>query len=357
MRKTIKQIVVGANLFFVFLITLSYLAQIIKPLHLAFLQIVGLGHLYLLIVNLGFVTFWLIKGSRWAFLSLFFILIGFDNLQSTFQFNFAETQENSIKLLSYNVRAFDRYNWSNTNHAKQKMFDFIQDEQPQIICYQEFFSRQKDGLSTFDTLLLLQKAKNHHLAYYKVPKKLNLTGVAIFSTFPIVKKGKIEYNGNIFSIFTDLKINNDTLRVYNCHLQSVHFGEDNYNFIDSIEEADQKKVYKGVKNIYGKLISAYEKRLAQAQLLKEHTNSCPHQIILTGDFNDGSNSYVYNFLKENLFDTFEDKAKGFGFSYVRGILKFRIDFIFRSQNIYSLNFETRKYNYSDHYPLIYQFSL
>jgi len=355
MRRILKKIVVSINIFFIFMLSLTYLAQIVKPTFLAFLQVLSLSYFYLLLINIGFVIFWIVKKSKWAFLSLGFIALGYDNLQSTFQINFAEEGENTIKLISYNVRAFDRYDWTKQKNSKQKIFEFIQAEQPDIVCYQEFFSKDKAGYSTFDTLLLIQKAKNHHLAYYKLPKELNLSGVAIFSVYPIVSKGVLELDEHIFSIFVDLKIENDTIRVYNNHLQSVHFGEDNYNFIDNIENAEQEEMVPGIKNIYKKLVVAYEKRLEQSNLLTEHINECKHPKIICGDFNDGSNSYTYDRIKGNLLDAFEEKGFGFGFSYVRGILKFRIDFIFHSHSIQTLDFSTKRQNYSDHYPLIFKF--
>lgn len=355
MRKLIKKIVVSVNIFFVFMLILTYLAQIIKPTFLAFLQVLSLSYFYLLLINIGFVVFWIVKRSKWALLSLGFIALGYDNLQSIFQINLADEGENSIKLISYNVRAFDRYDWNELTNSKQKIFEFIQEEQPDIICYQEFFSKDKSGFSTFDTLLVLQKAKNHHLAYYKLPKVLNLSGVAIFSVYPIVNKGVLEFDNHIFSIFVDLKIKNDTVRIYNNHLQSVHFGEDNYKFIDNIENAQQEEMMPGIKNIYKKLVSAYEKRLEQSNLLSTHIEQCNYPKIVCGDFNDGTNSYTYDRIKGNLLDAFEEKGLGFGFSYVRGILKFRIDFVLHSPTIQALNFRTKRKNYSDHYPLIFEF--
>lgn len=357
LRKLIKNIVVGINLFAVLLLCLAYLARVVDPEMIAFLQIFGLGYFYSLILNIGFVVFWIVKRSKWLLLSLVFIFLGWVNLQSTFQINFSAQAEESIKLLSYNVRAFDRFDWTKQKDAKQKIFNYIEKEQADIICYQEFFSKEKKGLSTFDTLLILQKAKKHHLAYYKRPNKLNLSGVATFSVYPILNKGKIEYDGNVISIFTDLKIKNDTIRVYNNHLQSIHFGVDNYSFIDNIEEADEDKVVDGIADIYRKLIKGYGKRAAEAKTLKQHMNKCKYPLIICGDFNDSATSYAYNKIRGELNDAFEEVGSGFDFSYVRGILNFRIDFILHSPAIIPLNFESKSLNYSDHYPVKFEFYL
>lgn len=357
MRKLIKNIVISINTLAVLLLILAYLAKIIDSETIAFLQVFGLGYFYSLIFNIGFVVFWIVKRSKWFLFSLVFIFLGWENLQSTFQFNFATEAEDKIKIISYNVRAFDRFDWTKQKNSKQKIFNYIKKEQAEIICYQEFFSKNKKGLSTFDTLLILQKAKNHHLAYYKQANKLNLSGVATFSVFPIVNKGKIEYDGNVISIFTDLKIKNDTIRVYNNHLQSIHFGAENYSFIDNIEDADEEIVLDGVKSIYKKLITGYGKRAAEAKTLKEHISKCTYPVIACGDFNDSPTSYAYHKIKGNLSDAFEEKGRGFDFSYVRGIFNFRIDFILHSPSISPLNFETESLNYSDHYPLKFEFIL
>lgn len=355
MRKLIKSIVVTTNLLAGLLLVPAYLARLISPQYIEFIHVFALGYFYSLVLNILFIVFWIVKKSKWAFLSTALILIGWINLQLSFQYNISRESDKAIKLLSYNVRAFDRFDWTGQKGSKKNIIDFVTKEQPEIICYQEFFSKSKKGLSTFDTLLLLQKAKNHHLAYYKQAGKLNLSGVATFSVYPIVNKGKLELEESIVAIFSDMRVNNDTLRVYNTHLQSVHFGYDNYTFIDNIKDADEDKMMTGMKNIYKKLLKGYSKRAKQAEFLQKHIKKCKYRKIVCGDFNDASTSYTYRNIRGNLNDAFVSAGKGFGFSYVRGLLNFRIDFIFYSSGIVPLRFKTEHLKYSDHYPLLFEF--
>jgi hypothetical protein len=49
------------------------------------------------------------------------------------------------------------------------------------------------------------------------------------------QSGKIEFvNSSNISIYCDIAINNDTVRVLNNHLQSIQFTQENINFIDSL---------------------------------------------------------------------------------------------------------------------------
>src|SRR5690606_25860510 len=61
-------------------------------------------------------------------------------------------------------------------------------------------------------------------------------GLAIFSKYPIVNKGSIKFGAltQNHGMFADLKMGEDTVRVYNFHLQSM-----------SIEEKDIVESYSG----------------------------------------------------------------------------------------------------------------
>jgi hypothetical protein len=68
---------------------------------------------------------------------------------------------------------------------------------------------------------------------YSLRKKQNW-GIATFSRFPILKKGTVELENskNNTCIFTDISVpGNDTFRVYNMHLQSIHLLKEDYKFV------------------------------------------------------------------------------------------------------------------------------
>ena len=357
MRKIVKKLFIIFNLIAVILLLLSYLSGVVSPKHFTIIQFFSLAYFLILIINIAFVFFWSVFKSKWLLLSLLIILLGWKQLKSAFQINFHSESEKKIKLISYNVRAFDRFDWTKKNGSKEKIFRFIQNEQPDIICYQEFFSKDRKGLSTFDTLLILQKAKEHHLAYYKQEGRVNLSGVATFSTYPIVNRGELEYDDIIFSIYTDLQIGDDTIRLFNSHLQSIHFAKNNYDFLENLTDTEQTEFISGLKSIYQKINKGFKKRAVQASRIRKEIDTSPYPVIVCGDFNDTPFSFSYNEIRGELFDAFEQAGNGFGFSYEKGIMNYRIDFVLFSNKIIPLSFSVEDLKYSDHYPVKFIFSL
>ena len=64
--------------------------------------------------------------------------------------------------------------------------------------------------------------------YSFVSRGVNEFGIATFSRYPIVDKGRIDFpnSKNNLCIYTDLQIGKDVVRVYNAHFESLHFSAD-----------------------------------------------------------------------------------------------------------------------------------
>lgn len=335
---------------------LSYINVYISSEVIGFLAIISLAYPYILLVNLLFSIFWIIRKKRYFLYSLIAIAIGWQHLNNFIricpQEKESKEESQNVKILSYNVRLFDLYNWTKDKYTKNKIFDFILYENPDIICFQEFYSKKTDSLPLVNRLVRMQRAKNVHFEYYHKNKVKYNYGIATFSIYPIVNKGIIRYpNSNNFSIFTDLKIKKDTIRVFNNHLESIHFGYQTYNFIDSIDYKNRDQKLKGIKDIAKKLNSAFEKRAIQAEILAKHIKKSPYPVVVCGDFNDTPLSYSYRLIRENLEDAFVNSGFGIGNTYVHSLSTFRIDYILHSPQIKSYQFETPQVKLSDHYPI------
>jgi exonuclease III len=46
-------------------------------------------------------------------------------------------------MMTYNVHSFKLYGEDNTESVKEKMLQVVKDQNPDIICFQEFFTRYK----------------------------------------------------------------------------------------------------------------------------------------------------------------------------------------------------------------------
>lgn len=353
----IKKIIFILNIFFSVSLLLSYLAACVNPSLFYLLAFFGLAYPFFLVINIIFVLFWLLTWKRQIFVSLASILIGWSHLGKFIEVNPDQNNNGSgqkIKIMSFNVRVFDLYNWTGNTKTRNKIFDLLKDESADIICFQEFFySEKKNYFNTLDTLLQIQEAKNFHTEFTKTVLDTHRFGIATFSKFPILNRGKVEFAtiGNNLCIYSDIKINEDTIRVYNAHLASLHFARSDYKFLDEIAQVETGEQMKGIRQILKRIKEAFIKRASQADAISKHISESPYRVILCGDFNDTPHSYAYSTISGNLKDAFTESGNGIGATYIGRISPFRIDYILHSQSLFSSGFETIPEELSDHYPI------
>lgn len=335
---------------------LSYLSVYINPERFWFLALVGLAYPMLLIINLLFLIYWTIRWKRLFLIPFIAVLFGVNHLTNYIQLPFGrniETNTPSIKVLSYNVNLFRLYAWSKETPTFDKIFSFAKEKDINIVCFQEFFIRNgKLNEKTASSLLNM----NSHVVLIRM-NKLSGYGIATYSSFPIIDRGEIKFeNTSNACIYSDLKVKEDTIRVYNCHLQSLRLKERNLNFLISQDNKDESNAFDEVKDISFKFRDALIKRAQQVNLITEHIKKCKYPVILCGDFNDAPFSYTYHELTRDLTDTFKEAGRGLANTYVR-FFPYRIDYILHSTSIKAINFASPRVDYSDHYPVIGSFAL
>jgi len=207
---------------------MAYLASYLNPKLYFATALSGLFYPYVLIINVLFIVLWLFRVRKYCFLSLIAILIGFNSFQRFYQFNGKNApSENAdlVKILSYNVQIFGLYN---NDNQQDTIIHFLKEEMPDIVCLQEYC---QDNPQTTKRIKEAVKATDYHL-YTPLSRGKYQFGMAIFSKFPIVNRGTISFENakTNHAMFVDLKINNDTIRVYNVHFQSFYFSAEDYLF-------------------------------------------------------------------------------------------------------------------------------
>jgi len=332
----------------------------------------GLGFVYILVINAVFVLLWLPLKYPYALISLSLILLNVGNIDKHFQLKETEKPSkciNCIKVMSYNVKLFGLYD-TEDRKLRQKnkniILQYINEEQPTIVCFQEYFYDKSGKLNfnTTDTLLsiLKLKDKNFHFEYFTASRDDFYYGFATFSKNKIIGKGIVEMpDSTVIATYIEFKHKNDTIRVYNCHLASVHFENEDYEIGKQlkINPINDPKWQKKVDVLYEKLKLAFEVRKEQAKVLKQHLKKCPHYVILCGDLNDSPASFTYNKIAGNLKDSFRESGKGMGRSYLGEIFpNFRIDYILHNKAYKSFGHTVgTDITISDHYPIYTWISL
>ncbi len=349
------------NLLAVLMLLLVYISVYINPAHFSLIAFAGLGYPLILLTNLLFVILWIFIRIKFSLLSLVFILLGWNHMGRLVQLNQKEEiDKNSkpVKILSYNIQNFVRQNISNTKYITKfdnqaKIAKFINDQKADIICLQEILYDRGDLQKFANEFGKKNKTPNFYYRNYFRTKKQILDGIAIFTRFPVINKGFLEYADKTIGIFNDIVIASDTFRLYNLHLASIHFKKEEYDFISDLpNQQDQEVIKKNSLQVISKLRSAFINRGHQVKIVKRHIKDSPYPVIICGDFNDTPSSYAYREITAGLTDAFVESGSGFGVTYAgESFPSFRIDYIFHDVVFESRRFTRHKISLSDHYPI------
>lgn len=311
------------------------------------------------VLNLVIFTWLVFRGKLLLIVPLIALAITWQNWSNTFQIKGNTTSDTAtldmpVKIMSYNTRMFDYYKHSGLPGAPGKIFDFINSKEPDIICFQEYFtSHRRDGYSPRAIAAKLRNYNYRQVEYLRRQPGGTGYGMATFSKHPIINGGTIQFENSLnLVIYSDININGTVVRVYNVHLESIGFQEDDLNLLDSLDLTISERDRAGLRNIGQKLMRAIGPRAEQAKILAKHVQKSPYPVIIAGDFNDTPISYVYRISRGSLKDAFRESGSGFGGTYNGRLPSFRIDYLFHSPEFDSYNFKVLPLLFSDHFPIM-----
>jgi len=271
-----------------------------------------------------------------------------------------KTEKNSLKVLSYNVRVFNLYQYLKSPAEKEHsdaMVQWLTKQEVDVIAIQEYYENESSQVFN-----LTERMKKHGFAYAHVVARRKvkegvLMGLATFSKYPIIHKKEIlfENNKSNKAAHVVIKKGDDVFNVFNCHLESMNIDAEKVFETDAhYEQVKQEKV-----RLLKKLKRGFISRAAQAEVVLEEALKQKSNTIICGDFNDIPYSYTYTCFKAEYENAFEKAGVGLGFSYNHTALFFlRIDHQFFSKDLDIKSFETlRNVKYSDHFPLVAEYQL
>ncbi len=335
--KFFEKIVFFFNSVAAFILLLSYILPFLPPKTFSALSVLGLGVPFLIILNVVFLLYWLVKIKKQLLLSLLVLALGYISFGSLYKFSESKAVESpdNISIMNYNVRLFNLYDWIPEKDIETKLVNFIKEESPDILSLQEYHPHANIDLSFFN------------YKYEKLSGNKTKYGQAIFSKYPIVGSGSVAFpNTSNNAIYADVVKGKDTIRVYNIHLQSLRIDPKE----QSLTKEDSEKLFNGV----GK---TFKEQQLQTELFLKHKKECSYKMVICGDFNNTAFSYVYKAIREDLNDTFKVAGNGFGRTYDLKFFPLRIDFILTDETFNINSFKTYDVKYSDHYPVMAKVSL
>ncbi len=238
--------------------------------------------------------------------------------------------EEDLTILSYNVRGFNKSKELPSNTVFKDIKKLIEVEAPDILCIQEVHYRRQNEFPEYP---------------YRYLDYIYMSGrniMAIFSKYPILEADLLCFpDTSSLGAYADILKDNDTIRIYNLHLQSLGITPGR----GVIRKSSSEK-------LYGQLAYSFAKQEEQAKMFLEHSADVPHPIVVCGDFNSTQFSRTYDLIKGDKKDTFIEMGKGFGRTYIFHGLPVRIDFILADPEFEVISHKNFNERYSDHYPVL-----
>ena len=322
----------------------SYTAPYTDPNVFAPSSLLGLAYHYLLIANLLLFLYWLFRRKKMAIVVLVVIGAGYPFLRTYYGLNAreVETEAHDLSVLSYNVRQMSLYRDSEGNGAAEGISRYLEHFDGDIAFLQEFPAGEKE----------LRDLPSYRDSY-------RYRDVAILSRHPLRNEGHLSFPKGYSAacIYADVVLPTDTLRLYCVHLESYRLGRNEIKIYKDLKEGNSEDISEGVHTLLRRLVVANKNRAKEATLIKRHMETSPYPIILCGDFNDTPLSYTYHVLRDEMKDSFIEKGRGLGNTYIGEFPSFRIDYILHSPELETAAYARDTILYSDHYAIQSQIRL
>ena len=337
------------------LLMLAYAAPRVDPHDSLWFAYLGLAAPFLYLANLVLMLYWTVRWQKVALLSLAVFVLGLGHVGKYFRPQWSKQyeqprQDGTLRILSYNVGGF----WGNVpgkpESRMHEIASYMNEEKPDIICFQEFEATFVNKRTEIDSLLEDWKYKSVFYTH-----RLNDEGgwgLAVYSKYPIVAKDHMTFPESHNSVmWVDIAIRKDTIRVFNNHLQTTQINEQDREFLRSEPLLDTSRNDKA-KGIARKLKRNFIKRAEQVDSVSLLIHDGTPWVIVCGDFNDTPMSYTYRKMRGDFVDAFKKKGHGAVFTYRRLLGVLRIDYLFHSDDFETVGYRSEQPEWSDHNPVI-----
>lgn len=333
----------------------AFASRYIEPSSFMPIAYLGLGFPLILLFYLIWVAVLLVFKAWKHLLVLSPTLICLPIIWDTFPLNFispnVDPNAPTFKLLTYNVGAF-KYK----QEAATGIAELIQQEDFDVVCMQEYIIFRAEENEMFSKIL-----KNYPYSTVGDMSVDSHNRVVTLSKHKIIRSGIASKGRGINkAIYSDVVIGKDTIRVINAHLASNHISVSDKQEIDSFSHGlNVDNVKDKINTLDRKVSFNYVVREQMAKDIDSVIANTKLKVIVCGDFNDVPVSYVYHKIKGDKMSVANEKLGcGYNYTFRESPFFFCLDHVLYQTDAFDcLEYETRKLLYSDHYPIISQFSI
>ena len=361
LRLFTKRFFIYSNVIVALAFLLACLVPYLNPANWWFISVLGLAFPFLLLFVILFLLGWLmILRPKPALISFISLLIGYKSISVFIAFHQprsfnAVKAPGSIRVATWNVARFIELRRNNNagSETRLKMLDQINEQNADVLCLQEFHTCTNPEF--YDNIAAVQALgyPYYHFSFDADGDRHYYSSI-IFSRFPIIDSGRVRFPRPSLPevlLHADLLVNNDTIRVFTTHLQSLQFNRHDYERIEKIKSVEDSLLANS-KGILSKLKKGITYRSIQADIVHEVLGNSPHPYLICADLNDVPNSYTYFTVRGNLQDAFLKKGTGVGRSFTSLSPTLRIDYILANNQLDILQFKRVTRKYSDHFMLV-----
>lgn len=330
------------------LLILSYSAMFVNPSKAWYFSILGLLFIPFFLLNLIILIWAICKRSNTFIIPLVVLLPSLLLIGRYFRFSSGGSEKGgeSIKVMTYNVGRFTLGKGYDYSSSLDSISKFVQKSGADVVCLQEFNPVRTDSMPK----LLSEYFPEYFSCYFINVNAGGNSGNITLSKFPIENRGHFDFEqSSNLAIYSDILIGNRKIRIYNCHFQSYSISLASFarNWRDSSVRRETEY----------KMKTSIIKRPRQVEQVLADIENCPVEPIVAGDFNDTPMSYTYHRLHKGRKDAFVEAGSGFGATYSFLWPLIRIDYILFPSEFSGISYSCPHLHYSDHFPVISEFSL
>lgn len=337
-------------------LVLTYVAPYINPASVWIFSILGLAAPATYLAAVLLTLYWIVRW-RWGRAGLMLLLVcaGFFKVTLFYKpqvrriyVESAPAERGAVKFLTYNVRSF--YNDAGGSSA-DSVLQYVNRVNADIVCLQEFNPS-------------LAEASDAYAAFLQTyPYRAGGSGshprtapIVIFSRYPLVRWGTTKeepLSEDISaSIWADLRLGDDTVRIFNNHLHSTAIKAEDNEFITQHRYLSDTAREVKIRSIVRRFRDNSILRAQQVDSIACALAVTPYAYIVCGDFNDTPMSYVYRTMADGLTDAFRCCGRGYSYTYRGFFNTLRIDYVLSSAAFEPFYYEVSPVNYSDHLPVV-----